>query len=94
MIVSPTSPTGAFAIGEKVDDPLDMYLQDIFTTAASLAGLPALAVPSGFDREGLPLSLQIMGRPFEEAVVLRVGRAFELAVGGDFVPPLCKESLD
>jgi len=92
VIVSPTSPTAAFAIGEKVDDPLDMYLQDIFTTAASLAGLPALAVPSGFDREGLPLSLQIMGRPFEEAVVLRVGRAFELAVGGDFVPPLCKES--
>jgi len=94
VIVSPTSPTAAFAIGEKVDDPLDMYLQDIFTTAASLAGLPALAVPSGFDREGLPLSLQIMGRPFEETVVLRVGRAFELAVGGDFVPPLCKEALN
>ena len=91
VIVSPTSPTGAFAIGEKVDDPLEMYLQDIYTTAASLAGLPALAVPSGFDREGMPLSLQIMGRPFEDAIVLRVGRAFEIAVDGGFVSPLSRE---
>ena len=88
VIVTPTCPAGAFRIGEKADDPLEMYLQDIYTTAASLAGIPALAVPSGLDREGLPLSLQIMGRPFEEAMVLRVGRAFEKAVDRDFVPSL------
>jgi aspartyl-tRNA(Asn)/glutamyl-tRNA(Gln) amidotransferase subunit A len=78
LILTPTSPTPAFAIGEKVDDPLSMYLSDIFTAPINLAGLPALALPSGHD-EGLPLSLQIIGRPFAEADLLRVGRAFERA---------------
>ena len=68
VLVTPTSPTAAFALGEHVDDPLAMYLSDIFTAPANLVGLPAVAVPSGFD-EGLPLSLQIMGRPFDEATV-------------------------
>ena len=71
-----------------VDDPLQMYLQDIYTTAASLTGLPAIAVPSGLDSSGMPLSLQIMGRPFEESAVLRVARGFEIAIDREFVPPL------
>jgi aspartyl-tRNA(Asn)/glutamyl-tRNA(Gln) amidotransferase subunit A len=78
VVVTPTAPGGAFGLGEKVDDPLAMYLSDVFTTPASLAGLPAVAVPSGLDDRGLPLSLQIMGRSFDEATVFRVARAFEL----------------
>jgi aspartyl-tRNA(Asn)/glutamyl-tRNA(Gln) amidotransferase subunit A len=85
LIVTPTSPTPAFAIGEKVDDPLAMYLSDIFTAPINLAGLPALALPSGND-QGLPLSLQLIGRPFAEADLLRVGRAFERATGAPAMP--------
>jgi aspartyl-tRNA(Asn)/glutamyl-tRNA(Gln) amidotransferase subunit A len=77
VLATPTAPGGAFALGEKVDDPLAMYLSDIFTAPASVTGLPAVAVPSGLDDRGLPLSLQIMGRPFEEAMVFRACRAFE-----------------
>jgi aspartyl-tRNA(Asn)/glutamyl-tRNA(Gln) amidotransferase subunit A len=77
VVVTPTAPGAAFGIGEKVDDPLAMYLSDIFTTPASLVGLPAVAVPTGADDRGLPLSLQIMGRPFDEATVLRAARALE-----------------
>ena len=77
VVVTPTTPSAAFRLGEKLDDPLAMYLSDIFTTPASLVGLPAVAVPSGFDGQGLPLSLQVMGRPFEEATVFRAARAFE-----------------
>jgi aspartyl-tRNA(Asn)/glutamyl-tRNA(Gln) amidotransferase subunit A len=85
LILMPTSPTPAFGIGEKVDDPLAMYLSDIFTAPINLAGLPALALPSGHDR-GLPLSLQLIGRPFAEADLLRVGRAFERASGVPAMP--------
>ena len=85
LILTPTSPTAAFAIGEKVDDPLSMYLSDIFTAPINLAGLPALALPSGND-QGLPLSLQLIGRPFAEADLLRVGRAFERATGAPAMP--------
>jgi len=81
VVVTPTTPSAAFRLGEKVADPLAMYLSDIFTTPASLVGLPAVAVPSGFDGQGLPLSLQIMGRPFEEATVFRAARAFERQAG-------------
>jgi aspartyl-tRNA(Asn)/glutamyl-tRNA(Gln) amidotransferase subunit A len=77
VIVTPTTPGAAFGLGEKVDDPLAMYLSDVFTTPASLTGLPAVAVPSGLDDRGLPLSLQVMGRSFDEATVFRVARAFE-----------------
>jgi len=80
-LVVPTSPGGAFAIGERIGNPLAMYLSDVYTTPASLVGLPALSVPSGCDRRGMPLALQIMARPFDEATTLRVGRAFERAVG-------------
>ncbi|HSR32241.1 MAG TPA: Asp-tRNA(Asn)/Glu-tRNA(Gln) amidotransferase subunit GatA [Anaerolineae bacterium] len=79
VLVAPTAPTTAFKIGEKVDDPLQMYLQDVFTLALSLAGLPGLSLPCGFDDEGLPIGLQIMGRAFDEATVLRVAHAYERA---------------
>ncbi|HSS77059.1 MAG TPA: amidase family protein, partial [Thermoanaerobaculia bacterium] len=86
VVVTPTTPTAAFRLGEKVDDPLAMYLSDIFTTPASLVGLPTVAVPSGSDDGGLPLSLQIMGRPFAEATVFQVSRAFEREVGWSVAP--------
>jgi aspartyl-tRNA(Asn)/glutamyl-tRNA(Gln) amidotransferase subunit A len=86
VLVTPTSPTAAFRLGEKVDDPLAMYLSDVFTTPASLAGLPAVVLPSGLDERGLPLSLQVMGRPFGEATVFRACRAFEREVGWTVAP--------
>jgi len=86
VVVTPTTPSAAFRLGEKLADPLAMYLSDTFTTPASLVGLPAVAVPSGFDGQGLPLSLQIMGRPFEEATVFRAARAFERQIGWQVAP--------
>jgi aspartyl-tRNA(Asn)/glutamyl-tRNA(Gln) amidotransferase subunit A len=79
FLVAPTCPTTAFKIGEKIDDPLQMYLQDIFTLALSLAGLPGLSLPCGFDGDGLPIGLQIMGGAFDEMTVLRVAQAYEQA---------------
>ena len=76
-VLSPTSPTPAFRIGEKVSDPLAMYLSDVFTLPCNLAGLPGLSLPCGFTRTGLPIGLQILGRPWDEARVLRIARAFE-----------------
>ena len=76
-VLSPTSPTPAFRIGEKVSDPLAMYLNDVFTLPCNLAGLPGLSLPCGFTRAGLPIGLQILGRPWDEARVLRIARAFE-----------------
>ena len=81
VLVAPTTPSTAFKVGEKVDDPLQMYLQDVFTLALSLAGLPGLSVPCGFDAEGLPIGLQIMGGAFDEATILHVGHAYEQATG-------------
>ncbi|HSK77051.1 MAG TPA: Asp-tRNA(Asn)/Glu-tRNA(Gln) amidotransferase subunit GatA [Thermoanaerobaculia bacterium] len=86
VVVTPTSPGAAFRLGEKTEDPLAMYLNDIFTTPASLVGLPAVSVPSGADGEGLPLALQIMGRPFDEATAFRAARAFEEQVGWVVAP--------
>jgi aspartyl-tRNA(Asn)/glutamyl-tRNA(Gln) amidotransferase subunit A len=77
VLVAPTTPSTAFKIGEKVDDPLQMYLEDVFTLALSLAGLPGLSMPCGFDENGLPIGLQIMGGAFDEATVLRVAHAYE-----------------
>jgi aspartyl-tRNA(Asn)/glutamyl-tRNA(Gln) amidotransferase subunit A len=76
-IVSPTSPTTAFKLGEKVDDPLAMYLNDIYTVPANLAGLPGVSVPCGFDGKGLPIGLQLSGRPVKEAALLQLARAAE-----------------
>jgi aspartyl-tRNA(Asn)/glutamyl-tRNA(Gln) amidotransferase subunit A len=78
VIVGPTSPSVAFGIGERIDDPLEMYLADLYTIPANLAGLPCISVPCGFS-DGLPVGLQIMGRPFAEGTLLRVAYAFEQA---------------
>jgi aspartyl-tRNA(Asn)/glutamyl-tRNA(Gln) amidotransferase subunit A len=79
VIAAPTAPTPAFKLGEKVDDPLAMYLADIYTVTANLAGIPGISVPCGENREGLPIGLQIFGRHFDEATVLRVAHAYERA---------------
>lgn len=78
-IVTPTTPTPAFKLGEKADDPLAMYLADIYTVTASLAGIPGLSVPCGVSRGNLPIGLQILGRHFDEATILRLGQAVEHA---------------
>src|SRR5713226_5254869 len=78
-IVTPTSPTAAFKLGEKVDDPLAMYLADIYTVTADLAGIPGISVPCGETHEKLPIGLQILGRHFDEATILRVAHAYEQA---------------
>ena len=79
LIVTPTAPTAAFKIGEKTQDPLQMYLSDIFTISVNIAGIPALSMPCGFTKTGLPIGLQIMGRPFAEEAVLQAGYAYEQA---------------
>ncbi len=79
-IVTPTSPTAAFKLGERVDDPLAMYLADIFTVTADLAGIPGISVPCGQTQENLPIGLQILGKHFDEATILRVAHAYEQAV--------------
>ena len=81
VILAPTAPTAAFGLGEKSDDPLAMYLNDVFAVPASLAGLPAMSVPAGLNREGLPLGLQIIGREFDEQGVLNAGLAIEARAG-------------
>jgi aspartyl-tRNA(Asn)/glutamyl-tRNA(Gln) amidotransferase subunit A len=77
LVAMPTTPTAAFKLGEKVADPIQMYLGDIFTVSANLAGLPAISVPCGFTRDGLPVGFQLTGRPFDEATMLRAADAYE-----------------
>ncbi len=79
-IVAPTSPTAAFKLGEKVDDPLAMYLADIYTVTANLAGIPGISIPVGQTREKLPIGMQIFGKHFAESMILRVANAYEKAV--------------
>jgi len=81
VILAPTTPNAAFALGEKLDDPLAMYLNDVFSVPASLAGLPAMSVPAGLDPDGLPLGLQVIGKPFDEQSVLNAGLAIEQRAG-------------
>ncbi|CDO38827.1 Asp-tRNA(Asn)/Glu-tRNA(Gln) amidotransferase subunit GatA [Novosphingobium sp. KN65.2] len=81
VILAPTTPTASFALGEKSDDPLSMYLNDVFSVPASLAGLPAMSVPAGINREGLPLGLQVIGKAFDEQGVLNAGLAIEQRAG-------------
>ena len=76
-IITPTSPTAAFKIGERTQDPLKMYLSDIYTISVNLAGIPAISVPCGFTKEGLPVGLQIMAKPFNEELLFRVAHTFE-----------------
>jgi aspartyl-tRNA(Asn)/glutamyl-tRNA(Gln) amidotransferase subunit A len=92
LLLGPTSPTTAFPIGEKAEDPLAMYLSDIFTIPSNLAGNPAISVPCGVDRRGLPVGLQLMGRHLDETTVLRAAHAFELDLGWSARPPLLEEA--
>ncbi|HEV8680588.1 MAG TPA: Asp-tRNA(Asn)/Glu-tRNA(Gln) amidotransferase subunit GatA, partial [Stellaceae bacterium] len=78
-LLAPTAPSAAFAIGDNSDDPVAMYLNDVFTVPANLAGLPAISVPAGLSADGLPLGLQLIGRAFDEETVLRVGELIERA---------------
>ena len=86
VILTPTAPSDAFAIGEKADDPITMYLNDVFTVPTSLAGLPGISVPAGLSGRGLPLGLQLIGRPFDEETLLRAAAALEQAAGFDATP--------
>lgn len=80
-IVTPTAPTPAFPLQERTRDPLTMYLSDVYTVPASLCGLPAVSVPCGKNKQGLPIGLQVIGKPFAESMVLRVARAVEIVLG-------------
>ena len=79
LIVTPVTPTCAFKLGEKVQNPLEMYLSDIYTISVNLAGIPAISIPCGFSTAGLPIGLQLIGRPFEEDLVFRGAHAYEQA---------------
>ncbi|HBP89669.1 MAG TPA: Asp-tRNA(Asn)/Glu-tRNA(Gln) amidotransferase subunit GatA [Nitrospirales bacterium] len=90
LLVSPVMPTPAFQLGERLDDPLQMYLSDIYTIPASLSGLPAISIPCGLSTMGLPIGLQLMGRPFEEATVLRAAYAYEQATNWRMKRPVIR----
>ena len=87
-VVMPTTPTPAFKLGERVDDPLQMYLGDIFTVSANLAGLPAINIPCGFTSNGLPIGWQFIGRMFDEPMILRLAHAYECDTDWKREPPL------
>jgi aspartyl-tRNA(Asn)/glutamyl-tRNA(Gln) amidotransferase subunit A len=92
VIATPTSPTPAFRLGEKTADPLQMYLADIFTVPANLAGIPGISVPCGL-AGGLPVGLQLLGRPFDETTLLRAAHGYQSATRHHLArPPLPKES--
>jgi aspartyl-tRNA(Asn)/glutamyl-tRNA(Gln) amidotransferase subunit A len=86
-IVTPTSPTVAFQVGERVTDPLAMYLSDVYTVSANLAGVAAASIPCGLSKDGLPIGLQIMVGAFREPVMFRIAYAYEHASGGSPRPP-------
>ena len=81
VILAPSTPSAAFAVGEKMDDPIAMYLNDVFTVPANLAGLPGISLPAGLSEDGLPLGLQIIGRAFDEETVLKAAAALEVGAG-------------
>ena len=81
VILTPTTPSPAFALSEKSGDPVEMYLNDIFTVTVNMAGLPGMSVPAGLSSEGTPLGLQLIGRPFDEETLFRTARAIEEAAG-------------
>ncbi len=87
-LLTPTAPSAAFAQGEKMDDPIKMYLNDLFTVPSNLAGVPAISVPAGLDANGLPLGLQVIGRPFDEETVFAVSAAVERAAGFSELPAI------
>ncbi|MCA6325030.1 Asp-tRNA(Asn)/Glu-tRNA(Gln) amidotransferase subunit GatA [Phenylobacterium sp.] len=85
-LLTPTAPSAAFALGENADDPVAMYLNDIFTVTVNLAGLPGMSVPAGLDAKGLPLGLQLIGRPLDEGLLFSLGGAIEKAAGFSLKP--------
>ena len=88
-VILPTSPETAFPLGAKSEDPLSMYLADVFTITANLTGTPAVSFPAGFDTAGLPIGVQLIGRHFEEGTILRLTHAFQTATDHHLrVPPL------
>ena len=92
VILAPSTPSAAFAIGENEDDPIKMYLNDVFTVTVNLAGLPGLSVPAGLNSEGLPLGLQLIGRPWDEETIIRAGGAIERAASFSAIPTLLKKA--
>jgi len=88
-IIAPVSPTAAFKLGEKVSDPLQMYLADIYTASANLVGIPGLAIPSGFNKKGLPLGFQLMGPKFSEGTLFELGKLYHKKIG--YEPKLALE---
>ena len=88
IMATPTAPTPAFRLGEKADDPLEMYLSDIYTITANLAGVPGVSLPCGLSSAGLPIGIQLIGRHFDEALLLRAAHNLEQALGLDFKPSL------
>jgi aspartyl-tRNA(Asn)/glutamyl-tRNA(Gln) amidotransferase subunit A len=86
VLISPTSPTVAFRLGEKTEDPIAMYLTDVLTIPPNMAGLPGLSIPCGLS-DGLPVGLQLIGSQFSENALFRTGHALERALGFDYVPP-------
>lgn len=86
FLLTPTAPSAAFAIGENEDDPLTMYLNDVFTVAVNLAGLPGLSVPAGLNKDGLPLGLQIIGKAWDEETVFKAGHVLEKAANFSALP--------
>ncbi|WP_022729525.1 Asp-tRNA(Asn)/Glu-tRNA(Gln) amidotransferase subunit GatA [Fodinicurvata sediminis] len=91
VILTPTAPSTAFAMGDKMDDPVAMYLNDVFTVPASLAGLPGISLPAGLSSDGLPLGLQLLGKPFDEETVLRSAGVLEEAAAFTAVPARLSE---
>ena len=89
-ILSPTAPTTALKIGENLNDPLKMYLGDIYTVSVNLAGLPSIVVPCGFDREGLPVGLQITGKAFSENTLMNVAYSFQQETDFHLKKPVIK----
>ncbi len=87
LLLTPATPSAAFRIGEKMDDPVAMWLNDMFTVPANLAGLPGIAVPAGLSADGLPLGLQLLARPFDEATLFRAAGVLEEAAGFKALPP-------
>ena len=85
-LLTPTAPSAAFGQGERMDDPIKMYFNDVFTVPANMSGIPGLSVPAGLDAQGLPLGLQVLGRPFDEETVFAVGAALERAAGFTSLP--------
>jgi aspartyl-tRNA(Asn)/glutamyl-tRNA(Gln) amidotransferase subunit A len=87
-LLTPTAPSAAFAQGENMDDPIKMYLNDVFTVPANLAGVPAISIPAGLDANGLPLGLQVIGRPFDEKTAFAVSAAIEQAADFTALPQI------